>query len=60
MIKKSDLFFCRYCDADLLRERIVSIAEDQNISEEEAEEMIESKGEIGLCSDCYKEKEADF
>jgi hypothetical protein len=57
---KQDLFFCTYCDADLLDERVRDIAKDQNISEEEAKEMIESEGEIGLCSDCYKEQEADF
>jgi hypothetical protein len=60
MIKKSDLFFCTYCDADLLRERISSVAEDQNISDEEAKELIEEVGEIGLCFDCYKEQEADY
>jgi hypothetical protein len=55
MIKKSDLFFCTYCDADLLQERISSVAEDQKISEEEARKLIEEVGEIGLCSsDCHK------
>jgi hypothetical protein len=55
-----DLFFCIYCDADLLNERVNDVAEDQNITEQEARELIESEGEIGLCSDCYKEQEADF
>jgi|688.fasta_scaffold286036_1 hypothetical protein len=55
-----DLFFCTYCDADLLKERINKVAEDQNISDDEARELIDSEGEIGLCYDCHKEQEADF
>ena len=60
MIKKSDLFFCTYCDADLLNERINDVAEDQNITEDEARDFLDSEGEIGLCYECHKEQEADF
>lgn len=60
MIKKSDLFFCRYCDADLLDERITNVAEDQNITEDEAKELIEEDGEIGLCADCQHEEDSDW
>ena len=60
MIKKSDLFFCRYCDADLLDERITNVAEDQNITEHEAKELIEEDGEIGLCADCQHEEDSDW
>jgi hypothetical protein len=57
---KSDLFFCRYCDADSLDERISVVAEDQDISEEEAKELIEEDGEIGLCADCQHEEDSDW
>jgi len=60
MIKKSDLFFCTYCDADLLNESIKNVAEDQNITEEEARELLDSEGEIGLCRECFKEQESDY
>ncbi len=60
MTIKSDLFFCRYCDADLLNERINDVAEDQNITEDEARELIDEDGEIGLCSDCQKEEDSDY
>jgi hypothetical protein len=60
MTIKSDLFFCRYCDADLLDERINDVAEDQNITEDEARELIDEDGEIGLCSDCQKEEDSDY
>jgi aerobic-type carbon monoxide dehydrogenase small subunit (CoxS/CutS family) len=60
MIKKSDLFFCRYCDAELLNERVSNVAEDQNITEEEARELIEEAGEVGLCRDCQKEEDSDY
>ena len=59
-MSKSDLFFCRYCDADLLNERINDVAEDQNITEDEARELIDEDGEIGLCSDCQKEEDSDY
>ena len=60
MIKKSDLFICRYCDAELLNERVSNVAEDQNITEEEALELIEEVGEVGLCRDCQKEEDSDY
>ena len=60
MIKKSDLFFCRYCDAELLNERVSNVAEDQNITDEEALELIEEVGEVGLCRDCQKEEDSDY
>jgi hypothetical protein len=60
MIKKSDLFFCTYCDADLLKERINNVAEDQNITEEEAKELIEEVGEVGMCRECHKEQDSDY
>jgi len=60
MIKKSDLFFCKYCDAELLNERVSNVADDQNITEEEAKELIEEAGEIGLCRDCQKEEDSDY
>jgi hypothetical protein len=60
MIKKSDLFFCIYCDADLLNERINDVAEDQNITEDEARELIDEDGEIGMCRECDKEQDSDY
>lgn len=60
MTKKSDLFFCRYCDADLLEERVRDVAEDQNISEDEARSLIDDDGEIGSCSDCQSEEDSDY
>ena len=60
MTIKSDLFFCRYCDADLLDERISNVAEDQNITENEAKELIDEDGEVGLCADCQKEENSDW
>lgn len=57
---KSDLFFCRYCDADLLDERITNVAEDQNITEDEAKEQIEEDGEVGMCRECEKEQDSDY
>jgi hypothetical protein len=59
-MKHDDLFFCRYCDEDLLKERINSVAEDQNISEEEAEEIIDDDGEIGLCRECQGEEDSEW
>jgi hypothetical protein len=59
-MKHDDLFFCRYCDEDLLKERINSVAEDQNISEEEAEEIIDDDGEIGLCRECQSEEDSEW
>jgi hypothetical protein len=60
MIEKSDLFFCKYCDAELLNERVSNVAEDQNITEEEARELIEEVGEVGMCRDCHKEQDSDY
>jgi len=59
-MKQDDLFFCRYCDEDLLDERIKDVADDQNISEEEAEEIIEDDGEIGLCRECQREQDSEW
>jgi hypothetical protein len=59
-MKHDDLFFCRYCDEDLLDERINTVAEDQNISEEEAEEIIDDDGEIGLCRECQGEEDSEW
>jgi aerobic-type carbon monoxide dehydrogenase small subunit (CoxS/CutS family) len=57
-MEENDLFFCRYCDKDLLNERIIFVAEDQNTTEEEAREIIDD--EIGLCRDCQKEEDSDY
>lgn len=57
-IEKSELFFCRYCDEDLLKERINDVAEDQNISEDEAKDLIDD--EIGLCRECQSEEDSDW
>jgi len=59
-MKHDDLFFCRYCDEDLLKERINSVAEDQNISEGEAKEIIDDDGEIGLCRECQGEEDSEW
>ena len=59
-MKNDDLFFCRYCDEDLLHERIKTVAEDQKISEEEAGEIIDADGEIGLCKECSSEEDSDW
>jgi|LakMenEpi03Aug12_release.lakeMendotaPanAssembly.Ray.scaffolds.fasta_scaffold282932_2 hypothetical protein len=55
-----DLFFCRYCDEDLLDERIKTVAEDQNIEEDEAKDIIDTEGEIGLCRACQSEEDSDW
>lgn len=55
-----NLFFCRYCDEDLLDERIKTVAEDQNIEEDEAKDIIDNEGEIGLCRACQSEEDSDW
>jgi hypothetical protein len=59
-MKTQDLFFCRNCDEDLLDERIKDVADDQRVSEEEAEEIIDIDGEIGLCRECQSEEDSDW
>ena len=59
-MKTQDLFFCRNCDEDLLDERIKDVADDQRVSEEEAEEIIDMDGEIGLCRACQSEEDSDW
>jgi hypothetical protein len=54
--------YCRYCDSDLIEERIAEIKKDNirfaEYEDSDIQEMFED--EIGLCYDCTKEEDADF
>ena len=47
---------CKYCDRDIIRGMAQEAAPDESDVDEYMEAMLE---EAGLCSDCYKEQEAD-
>jgi hypothetical protein len=36
------------------------VAEDQNIEEDEAKDIIDTEGEIGLCRACQSEEDSDW
>jgi len=54
--------YCRYCDSDLIEERIAEIKKDNirfaEYEDSDIQEMFED--EIGLCYECTKEENADF
>ena len=54
--------YCRYCDSDLIEERIAEIKKDnirfREYEDSDIQEMFEN--EIGLCYECTKEENADF
>ena len=57
---KSDLTFCLNCDKELLGERVDFVLQDQQLEDwDSAYELIDSEGEINLCSDCYEWDSAD-
>lgn len=57
---KSDLTFCPNCDKELLDERVDFVLRDQQLEDwDSAYELIDSEGEINLCSDCYEWDSAD-
>ena len=57
---KSDLTFCPNCDKELLDERVDFVLQDQQLEDwDSAYELIDSEGEINLCSDCYEWDSAD-
>jgi len=53
--------YCRYCDSDLIEERIADIKHNsivyENWDNSDVQELFED--EIGLCYDCQKEEDAD-
>lgn len=57
---KSELTFCPNCDKELLGERVDFVLQDQQLEDwNSAYELIDSEGEINLCSDCYEWDSAD-
>ena len=53
--------YCRYCDSELIEERIAEIKKEnirfREYEDSDIQEMFED--EIGLCYDCQKEEDAD-
>ena len=54
--------YCRYCDSELIEERIAEIKKENirfaEYEDSDIQEMFED--EIGLCYECTKEENADF
>ena len=53
--------YCRYCDSELIEERIAEIKKDNirfaEYEDSDVQEMFED--EIGLCYECTREEDAD-